>query len=156
MLRDFKISFGMRRGDHRETPMKLHLVQPNLCHSRDINTFTCFAGTTNLAQRWNLCRHCRFAGTHNLPHRRNLHQCRERLHLQCSFCRERPCHVTVKLRPGQRSGVLEQSKSRTQRSGKSIGYRRSLEGSHQAMDMCRATIGGCRNSCKYERTVMPL
>jgi hypothetical protein len=143
MLRDFKISFGMRRGDHRETRMKLHLVQPNLCHSRDINTFTCFVGTTSLAQRWNLYWHCRFAGTRNLPHRRNLHQCRERLHLQCSFCRERPCHVTAKLRLGWRSSVqpLERSWSRTWRSHKSTDHRRSLEGSHQATDTCWATIG---------------
>jgi hypothetical protein len=89
-------------GCREETAGKPHLAQPTSITIMTINIFTCFAETTILTQRWNLQHY------HNYPHLRH------------SFCRERPCYLTMKLWLNRRSNgqLLERSQS---------GFRRSLE-----------------------------
>jgi hypothetical protein len=109
---------GMRKGDRKETPTKLHLTQRTFINRTFINimivnTFiVCFTERDSLTQR---------RRTSDL---RQHHDCQ---YLHCLLCRKGQSHSKAKLRFGRRPGQcsLERSSSGIRRPPEVTSHRRS-------------------------------
>jgi hypothetical protein len=116
---------GVRRGDRRETPVKLHLMQPTFVIIVIVNTFVSFVEMGSLAQRRCIL---------------NLRQHHNLLHLRRLFCRWRGLGSAGGPAGNHRAGADQGP--RGQRGTQIAGG--PPEQSRRAMDTCRFTIDEAR------------
>jgi hypothetical protein len=102
---------GMRKGDRKETPMKLHLTQRTFINIMIVNTFiVCFTERDSLTQR---------RRTSDL---RQHHDCQ---YLHRLLCRKGQSHSKAKLRFGRRPGQCSLERSSSGDSKATEGYKSS-------------------------------